>query len=127
MPIFLAHGQNLALLQSLPPDTLDWSMLCPQTMTPESSDFSVPSASTPRSRTKLIAKATTPPLWQESWVASIPVVGRFLTIAMNAARYGTTLEQNAEFIARDLGEAESAWVGKAVGVIDGRFDGTKDV
>jgi hypothetical protein len=36
---------------------------------------------------------------------------------MNASRYKTTLEQNAEFIASDLGNAESEWKGQAVGVI----------
>lgn len=40
---------------------------------------------------------------------------------MNAGRYKTTLEQNAELIARDLevgeGGGESEWVGEAVGVI----------
>jgi hypothetical protein len=36
---------------------------------------------------------------------------------MNASRYKTTLEQNAEFIASDLGKADSEWRGQAVGVI----------
>ena len=37
---------------------------------------------------------------------------------MNIGRYETTLEQNAEFIARDLESVESRWVGKVVGTID---------
>ena len=40
-------------------------------------------------------------------------------IAINASRYGTTLEQNAEFIADDLESYESRWSGVAVGIIDG--------
>lgn len=36
---------------------------------------------------------------------------------MNAGRYETTLEQNAEFIAADLEEGESSWIGTTVGVI----------
>ncbi|KAF2871448.1 hypothetical protein BDV95DRAFT_40941 [Massariosphaeria phaeospora] len=102
MPIFLAHRTNHALLASLPPNTLNWSMLCPSTMTPEAADMTVP---TPPSKSgKLIASATTPPAWQDS--------------GMNAGRYDTTLEQNAEFIAGDLAGGEaSQWSGKAVGVI----------
>lgn len=37
--------------------------------------------------------------------------------AMNAARYNTTLEQNAEFIANDLETYESRWSGVTVGII----------
>ena len=37
---------------------------------------------------------------------------------MNAPRYETTLEQNAEFIANDLESYESRWSGRTVGVID---------
>lgn len=91
-------------------------MLCPQTMTPESTDLSVPTTS---QKARLVVKATSPPLWKESWIRSIPMIGTFLTIVLNASRYETTLEQNAEFIAGDLEERESQWVGKAVGVIDG--------
>lgn len=40
-------------------------------------------------------------------------------MAMNAGRYETTLEQNAELIATDLEDGyESRWIGKAVGIID---------
>jgi hypothetical protein len=47
------------------------------------------------------------------------LIGKTLVSAMNAGRYQTTLEANAEFIARDLesGGGDSEWVGKAVGVI----------
>jgi hypothetical protein len=116
VPIYLEHRQNLHLLKSLPPNTVDWSMLCPSTMTPESSDINVP---TNISRAKLIANAATPPLWQDSWVKYIPLIGKSLLCAMNAGRYETTLEQNAEFIAGDLESYESRWSGTTVGVIDG--------
>ena len=116
IPIYLEHRQNLHLLKSLPPDTLDWSMLCPSTMTPESSDINVP---TKTLRGKLIANATTPPSWQDSWIKHIPLIGKTLLCAMNARRYETTLEQNAELIATDLQSYESQWSGTTVGVIDG--------
>ena len=116
MPIYLEHRQNLQLLQSLPSNTVDWSILCPAVMTPESSDLSVPAKT---SKGPLIANATTPPLWQDFWVQSIPLIGTTLSMAINANRYTTTLEQNAEFIANDLEDTKSRWVRMAVGVIDG--------
>ena len=84
-------------------------------MTPESSDFSVPVT---HSKGRLVANATTPPLWHDSWVKHIPLIGNLVWCAMNAGRYQTTLEQNADFIASDLESLESPWIGKRVGVID---------
>ncbi|KAI9666090.1 MAG: hypothetical protein M1821_004025 [Bathelium mastoideum] len=115
IPIYLEHRQNLHLLKSLPPNTLDWSLLCPSTLTPESSDLNVP---TKVSQRKLIADAAIPPLWQDSWMKSIPLIGKTLVAGMNASRYETTLEQNADFIASDLESRESRWIGTTVGVID---------
>lgn len=115
-PIFLEHRQNLELLRALPPDTVDWSLLCPMNMTAESSDLSVPTKS---SRARLTANAASPPLWRESWLSYIPLIGRALVFAMNAGRYETTLEQNAEFIANDLEDNESRWIGTTVGIVDG--------
>ena len=85
-------------------------------MTPESSDLSVP---TKTLQGKLIATAGTPPLWHDSWLRYIPFVGKTLVMMMNASRYETTLEQNAEFIASDLDSYESRWTGMTVGVIHG--------
>ncbi|KAJ4293352.1 hypothetical protein N0V90_008634 [Kalmusia sp. IMI 367209] len=116
VPIFLAHRQNIQLLQSLPPNTVDWSMLCPSTMTPESSDFSVPTKS---AHARLTGNGPTPPLWQDSWLKHIPLIGKTIVCAMNASRYDTTLEQSADFIASDLETYESRWSGLQVGIIDG--------
>jgi hypothetical protein len=116
IPIFLEHRQNMKLLRTLPPDALDWSMLCPATMVPESSDVNVPADSSGRG---LVAKSGTLPLWQDSWMKYIPLIGRTLVCAMNFSRYETTLEQNADFIAGDLGKSDSQWSGATVGVIDG--------
>ena len=102
-------------------------MLCPNWMVPERGDMEVPevsSVSSPPNATRrpaLIASAGTPPLWQDSWLKYIPLIGKTLVSAMNAGRYQTTLEANAEFIAKDLevggGAGGSEWVGKAVGVV----------
>ncbi len=85
-------------------------------MTPESSDFSVPAK--PSSHGKLVANATTPPAWRDSWIKHIPLIGRVLLAAWNASRFDTTLEQNADFIATDLETYESRYIGAPVGVID---------
>ena len=117
MPIYLEHRANLALLRQLPSGTVDWSLLCPATMTPESPSIDVPAAS---SRGRLIAGADTPPLWRDSWIKHVPLIGKVLVCAMNGMRYETTLEQNAEFLAEDLESVESRWTGKAVGIVDPR-------
>jgi hypothetical protein len=84
-------------------------------MTPESSDFRVPTDPLQRS---LFAKGGTLPLWKDSWIKYIPLVGKPLLCAINAGRYETTLEQNADFIASDLKNEESEWSGMTVGVIN---------
>jgi len=116
IPVYLEHRQNLHLLKTLPPNTVEWSMLCPAVMTPESSDINVPTK-TPQAR--LIANAASPPSWQDSWLGYIPLIGKSIVCGMNFPRYETTLEQNAEFVASDLESYESRWSGTTVGVIDG--------
>ncbi|KAF2166992.1 hypothetical protein M409DRAFT_66107 [Zasmidium cellare ATCC 36951] len=117
IPVFLEHRQNVALLRELPPNSVDWSMLCPGNMTPESSDFNVP---TKTSQGKLIAQAANPPSWQHLWVRFIPVIGKSIEMAINFSRYDTKLEQNAELIAADLEEGhDSRFVGTTVGIISG--------
>ncbi|KAM0722336.1 hypothetical protein Q7P37_001777 [Cladosporium fusiforme] len=114
VPIFLEHRQNIRMLRSTSTDTIQWSMLCPSTIVPESTTLSVPSRP---SAGPLIACGGSPPQWQYSWVRRLPLIGRSLEAAMNASRYETTLEQNAEFIAGDLDNPDSQWIGTTVGVI----------
>ncbi|KAF2155512.1 NAD(P)-binding protein [Myriangium duriaei CBS 260.36] len=114
-PVFLEHRQDLRSLQALPPNTIQWSMLCPGYMIPESSTLDVP---TKTLQGKLVASASSPPLWKHSWFESIPLLGRILSIGMNFSRYETTLEQAADFIASDLETRESRFIGKTVGIID---------
>lgn len=85
-------------------------------MVPESSDINVP---TRLSRGKAVANAMTPPNWKRSWLGYIPLIGKPIVCAMNAPRYETTLEQNADLIAADLETYESPYSGKTVGIIDG--------
>ncbi|GAM91541.1 hypothetical protein ANO11243_095930 [Dothideomycetidae sp. 11243] len=114
VPIYLAHREDYHYVSSLPAGAIDWSILCPSVMTPESTDFSVPTK--PLSR-KLIGNADTPPLWQKPWAASIPLLGSVMAIGTNASRYNTTLEQNADFIARDIASGDRQYIGKRVGTI----------
>ncbi|KAK5115313.1 hypothetical protein LTR62_001513 [Meristemomyces frigidus] len=115
IPMYPEHRGNLTLLEEMPANAIEWSMLCPMTMNPESSDLSVP---TKLSQGRLTASATVPPMWKRFWFSSLPLVGSFLAVAMNAGRYSvTTLEQNADLIATDLETRHSQFVGKTVGVI----------
>ena len=90
-------------------------MLCPNWMVPEYPTIQL-LGTLPKDA--LVAMAGTPPQWSDSWMKHIPFIGKTIVSGMNASRYKTTLEQNAEFIASDLGNAESEWKGQAVGVID---------
>ncbi|CAC9885070.1 unnamed protein product [Aureobasidium pullulans] len=87
-------------------------------MTPENLEISVPT----KTSGKLTACATTPPMWMDSWLKYIPFLGKVILAAMNASRYDTTLEQNAEFIASDLEDRDSRWIGVPVGIIDAKSD-----
>lgn len=89
-------------------------MLCPNWMIPEYPDVQLPGIAP---RDTLVAEAGTPPQWNDSWMRHIPFIGKTIISGINASRYKTTLEQNAEFIASDLGNGESVWKGQAVGVI----------
>ena len=83
-------------------------------MVPESPDVQLPGTAP---KDTLEAKAGMPPQWNDSWTRHIPLIGKTIVSGMNASRYRTTLEQNAEFIASDLGNGESEWKWQAVGVI----------
>lgn len=84
-------------------------------MTAEKYEISVPAKS---NHHKLTAEASSPPLWKDSWLKHIPFLGKAILAGMNAPRYETTLEQNADFIASDLRDRESRWIGVTVGVIN---------
>jgi hypothetical protein len=84
-------------------------------MVPESEEIVIPGRS---KHGKLIANAGSPPKWRDSWLRYVPLIGKMLVAGMNMPRYATTLEQNADFIASDLEDADSRWRGAAVGIID---------
>ncbi|KAK6432854.1 hypothetical protein LTR95_010977 [Oleoguttula sp. CCFEE 5521] len=115
LPIFREHVGNLALLKSIPSGTVEWSMLCPMTMVPETENVAFPLKS---SRGKLVAIRDIPPNFNNSVLKYIPLIGGTLHLMTNASRYETSLEQNADLIAEDLETRESKFIGAAVGIID---------
>ena len=52
-------------------------------------------------------------------MAYVPLIGKSIVCAMDASRYETALEQNAEFIASGLQSYESRCSGMTVGFLDG--------
>ena len=73
---------------------------------------------TPRPH-ELSAAANVPPGWQKTFWTKVPLIGIFMDIVWNAMRYGTTLEDCADFIAEDLEKGgQSEVVGCRVGVVE---------
>lgn len=66
----------------------------------------------------LTVSADVPPNWQNSMFHSIPFIGPFISILGNASKYGTKLEDCADFIAADLEKPKSEFVGHRVGATD---------
>ena len=98
-------------------------MFCPSTMTPASKDVTL--YQTPRNN-PIVAAADVPPnWWPVPYVNGIPFFGLLSGIAANGARYNTTLEDCADFIADDLEKGERKFIGHRVGVIDAGKDRTK--
>ncbi|EHK99780.1 hypothetical protein M7I_4275 [Glarea lozoyensis 74030] len=66
IPLFPSHKRNYALIKSIPPSTLAWSLFCAMEMPPKhpSPQFP-PSPDSPADN--LIAKADSPPNWNEKW------------------------------------------------------------
>ena len=90
-------------------------MFCPSQMTPASKTLTL--LDSPRGNS-LNASADVPPGFQNSYFHNIPYLGPFLSIIGNAPKYGTILEDCADFIATDLEKEDTRFVGHRVGVID---------
>lgn len=60
--------------------------------------------------------ADAPPAWKNT-LKGVPVLGTYLNIFANAAKYGTPLEDCVDFMAADLEKGlDSEFIGKRVGV-----------
>lgn len=83
-------------------------------MLPESK--TVQSLSSPRDN-PLTAEIDIPACMSDFHIDWIPFFGPLITILGNAWKYNTTLEDCADFIARDLTKSDSEFVGHRVSVI----------
>ena len=66
----------------------------------------------------LIASADVPTGFQNSYLHNIPYLGPFISVLANFNKYGTTLEDCADFIAADVEKKDTSFVGHRVGVLD---------
>ena len=66
----------------------------------------------------LKASVDVPADFQKSSLHRIPYFGPLVAILGNFSRYGTTLEDCADFIAADVAKKDTAFVGHRVSVID---------
>ena len=90
-------------------------MFCPSQMVPASKTINLLDA--PRGN-PLKASVDVPAEFQKSYLHSIPYVGPLIGILGNFPRYGTTLEDCADFMAADVAKKDMMFVGHRVSVID---------
>ncbi|TVY80680.1 hypothetical protein LSUE1_G008225 [Lachnellula suecica] len=116
----LTMAQHEATRQVIEPISLTelrWSLLCVSRMTPldpKQGIFEL--LDTPRPHNLLLG-ANTLPSWIDSWVNSIPVIGKYINIwVVILSQYYTTLESPADFLAEDLEKGSGEFVGKFVGM-----------
>ena len=65
----------------------------------------------------LVFERDIPADWKNSFFHWIPFLGTLMSILGNAPRYNTTLEDNADFMAADLANPDSKFIGHRVSVI----------
>ena len=66
----------------------------------------------------LKASVDVPADFRKSYLHSIPYLGPLIGILGNLLRYGTSLEDCADFIAADVAKKDTMFVGHRVSVID---------
>ncbi|KFZ00857.1 hypothetical protein V500_00939 [Pseudogymnoascus sp. VKM F-4518 (FW-2643)] len=109
------HRINLDKLLKVPQSDLIWSYLCPAVMQPLTAAPSYPPD--PKiSADNMLVTARTPPEWSSKFYG-VPLIGGYLNVLSQARNYTTSLEDNADFIAKDLEKGmASEWAYKKVGV-----------
>ncbi|KAJ5577739.1 uncharacterized protein N7459_006703 [Penicillium hispanicum] len=112
--MFPEHRWTWRKLRALPRGSLAWSILCPGFMHPLSEDTYPLAAGA--SADNLAAMVSVPPDWSLKF-QGIPLLGGYLNVISQASAYGTALEDNADFIAKDLLDGhDSQWVHQKIGV-----------
>lgn len=90
-------------------------MFCPSQMVAASKTINLLDA--PRGN-PLKASVDVPAGFQKSYLHSIPYLGPLIGILSNFPRYGTVLEDCADFIVADVAKKDTMFVGHRVSVID---------
>ena len=116
LPVFTEHNLTYNYLTSLGQEHLQWTIFCPSQMVPASKTINLLDA--PRGN-PFKASVDVPADFQRSYVHSIPFLGPLIGILINFSRYGTTLEDCADFIAAYVAKKDTTFVGHRVSVIDG--------
>jgi len=114
--MFTEHVHTYALLQAKPLENLQWSMLCPSVMEPASKTIDVDTTTT--GANSLVAAADVPPNFLGTYLMWLPVLGPLFHVLRNGLRYNIKLEDAADFIAADLEQPGSKFVGHRVGLIE---------
>jgi putative NADH-flavin reductase len=113
LPMFPEHRKNLALLETQEEKDIAWSLFCASQLTPKHKKALIP-APNDCSADNVIANAQSPPEWQDTlnWV---PMIGNYLNVLAQGARYATSVEDPVDFIAADMEKGlRSEFVGKRV-------------
>ncbi|PYI09366.1 hypothetical protein BO78DRAFT_308245 [Aspergillus sclerotiicarbonarius CBS 121057] len=112
MRMFPEHRHTISQLESLPKSSVNWSLLCPGMMH-ALGEVTYPTVAGDADH--LVAAAGVPPDWGTRFLC-VPLIGGYLNVFSQVGAYATALEDNADFIARDLVKGEeSEWLWKRVG------------
>lgn len=115
IPIFPSHKQNYLLIKPHPADKLAWSLFCASDMSHKHDTPQFP-PSADTSAANLVAKTDAPPAWTEKF-RSVPLIGNYLNVMVQAQSYFAVVENCVDFIAADLEKGlESELIGKRVAV-----------
>lgn len=116
VPLYPEHGKTYKIIKDMNPETqIAWSLFCASNMPPRFETAAIPPPDECTCESLSVA-ADAPPAMNSKW-RSIPLLGTFLNIAMQAGDYYAPLEDCVDFIATDLEQGlASQFVGKRVGV-----------
>lgn len=116
MPFSLTfhHRETAEAVNRTSTNDVRWSLLCVAMMKPESEKIDV--LEKPYGNNLSLEKDR-PPIWQDHWIRYVPFIGVYANLWLVVlGQYETKLEQVADFIAADLENAESTYIGAFVGM-----------
>lgn len=111
------HSATRDVVEAIPVTELRWTLLAISRMHPTNPKQGLFESLQEPCSHNLVAGATAPPEWEDTWVGKIPWIGPYLSWPyMLAFVYDTKLEAVADFLAEDLEKGDGKWVGKKVAV-----------